>query len=447
MYFKTQKFLILGVSKSGYSACKYLLGEGAECYIYEELKSEKIDKSVSELTGLGAVRLYHDVTDSKLAEIDVFVLSPGVPINHELAVRGKKLGKRIVGELELGFSAFSPTVIGITGTNGKTTTATLINAVLDETELKHELVGNIGIPVTSLINKTDNGTVCVTEISSFQLESVKALCPHVFCVLNIKPDHLERHYSMDNYIFLKKRLLKNMTESEYAVLNFDDETVRQFALETKAKPIWISLKEKVHGGYLKEGKLYYNDEFILDESELTLYGNHNVYNALFAITVCKIIGVETDAICRAIKNFKGVKHRTELIAEINGVKYVNDSKATNTASTISALEMLKNPVVLILGGSEKGEKYDELFKVIKESYVKHVVLTGASRLSMLDSAAKAGMTDVTVTPEFSVAVKIASLFACAGDTVLLSPACASFDGFSGYEERGEAFVREVEKLR
>lgn len=446
MYLKTQKFLVLGVSKSGYSASKYLLIHGAVCYIYEELKTKKIDDAINELTSLGAVRIYADVTDVVFNEIDVVVISPGVPINHEIAIRAKKTGKKIISELEFGFSVMQPTIIGVTGTNGKTTTVSLIDAVLEEAKLKHALMGNVGVPVSSQTDKIDTDTVCVAEVSSFQLESVRTLCPHIACVLNISPDHLERHYSMENYIFLKKRLLKNQSESEYAVLNYDDETVKQFALEIKSKCYWVSVKEKVAGAYLSDGKLFYKDEYVIDENDLTLTGKHNVYNVLFAICVCRLMGIDTENIRAAIKSFKGVKHRTELIAEIRGVKYVNDSKATNTFSTVSALETLKNPTVLILGGSEKGEKYDKLFECIKRTPVKHVVLTGASRLNMFECAEKSGMSDVTVTPNFSCAVKIASMYAVEGDTVLLSPACASFDVFNGFEERGNAFVKEVKKL-
>lgn len=447
MYIKTQKFMVLGISKSGYSACKYILSKGACCYFYEELKSAKIDSAIEELSALGAVCVHKDVSDVFLQGIDVFVVSPGVPINHDITVRAKKLGKKIISELEFGFSASTPLIIGVTGTNGKTTTVTLIDAILKEAEIKSQLLGNVGVPVTSKIDEIDCNTVCVAEVSSFQLETVRAFTPHVACVLNIKPDHLERHYTMDNYVFLKKRLLNNQTESEYAVLNFDDEIVRAFALEIKSKPVWVSLKDRVAGAYLFDGKLFYKDEEIIDEKDLTLPGKHNVYNVLFAIAVAKIIGIKTHDIKNAILTFKGVKHRTELVAEINGVKYVNDSKATNTASTISALEMLKTPTVLILGGSEKGEKYDNLFEIIKKTPVKHLVLTGASRLNMFECAGKNGISDITVTPDFTDAVKIASMFANCGDTVLLSPACASFDAFSSFEERGERFVKEVEKLR
>lgn len=446
MHLKTQKFLILGLSKSGVSVVKYALSKGAFCFIYEQLKNPKIEQAISELTELGAVYVDVDTVNGALENSDVIVLSPGVPINHEIAVNAKKLGKRIIGELEFGFLQFTPPLIAVTGTNGKTTTVTLIDAALREDGRKSCLVGNVGVPITSKIAEIDSDTYCVTEVSSFQLESVNAFCPHVACVLNLTPDHLERHYTMENYIFLKKRIFKNQRESEFTVLNYDDLTVRGFSMETRGKIIWVSLIEQVDGAYVSNGNLYWKGEQVISEAELRLKGKHNVYDSLFAIACLKLVGVKTESIYKAFKNFKGVKHRTELVAQKNGISFYNDSKATNTSSTISALSMMTAPTVLILGGSEKGEEYFELFKKIKESTVKHVVLTGASRFNMLDAAGKVGFSDLTLTSDFDVAIKIACVFAESGDNVLLSPACASFDKFSSFEERGEHFIKVLEGL-
>ncbi len=446
MYLRTQKFLIVGISKSGFSATKYALSQGAECFIYEELKNVKIETSIAELKEGGAKILTPENVYEALDGIDVLVISPGVPINHPVAVKAKQLGKRIIGELEFGFLQFSPTILAITGTNGKTTTATLIDAILKQAEFNTQLVGNVGVPITSVIGEMDKNTVCVTEVSSFQLESINAFCPHVACITNIAPDHLERHYNMDNYIYLKKRIFKNQRESEYTVLNFDDQTVRSFATETRGKLIWTSVNERVDGAYREGGKLYYKDEFIMDESELKLNGEHNLANALVAIAFSKIMGVQTQCIANALRNFKGVKHRVELVCEKNGVCYYNDSKATNTASAISAINMMKRPTVLILGGSEKGEDYYDLFNIIKQSPVTEIILTGASRYNMLSQAGKAGCANITVTASFYSAIKIANMFAKEGDNVLFSPACASFDSFNNFEERGEAFIKAVNEL-
>ena len=446
MYIKTQKFLIMGASKSGFAVVKYLYDHGAKCSVYEELKNAKAQDAVEKLRGLGVNNLTREQVEEELNNIDVLVLSPGVPINHEIAVKAKQMGKRIIGEIEFAYMQFIPPIIAVTGTNGKTTTATLIDKILSEGGIETQLLGNVGVPFTSRVKEINYNTVCVAEISSYQLESMYSFMPHITCILNISPDHLERHYSMENYVFLKKRIFRNQRESEYAVLNYDDKLVRGFFTEVKAKTIWVSLKDKVEGAYRKDGKLYFFDEYIIEENQLKLNGDHNVYNVLFAIAAAKLIGVESESVRRSLAEFRGVRHRIEYVGTKNGVDYFNDSKATNTSSTINALETIKKPTILILGGSEKGENYDALFQKIKECSVKQVILTGASRFNMLDCAGKLGLTDVTVTENFFYAIKIAALFAVEGDAVLLSPACASFDRFNGFEERGDAFVKAVEEL-
>ena len=446
MYLRTQKFLVLGASKSGIAVCNYLLEKGAVCFVYDDVQGNKLENVIKDLENKGAVRVNREEGLKVLSEIDVLVISPGVPINHEFAVMAKKLNKRIIGELEFGFANFNPCIVGVTGTNGKTTTVSMIEWILSNSGVENKLVGNVGTPITSSVSEIKSDTVCVTEVSSFQLESINAFCPHIACVLNIAPDHLERHYTMENYIFLKKRILKNQTASEYAVLNFDDETVKGFALEIKSKPIWVSLYQAVDGAYLEGDDVMFKKEVVLHKNELPLVGEHNVYNALFSVAVCKLLGLKNSEIGDGLKTFKGVKHRLELVATKHDVKFYNDSKSTNTASTISAIHAISEQKVLILGGSEKGESYNKLFDEIKKSNVKHVVLTGASKLNMFTSAVESGFTDLSVVGDFKVSIKVANSFASCGEVVLFSPACASFDNFSSYEERGMAFIKAVEEL-
>ena len=445
MYVKNQKFLVLGVSKSGFAAANHILDKGGVCYFYEEITDPKLTENIKILTARGAINATADV-DGILPEIDIVIISPGIPINHEVAVKAKRMGKRIIGEFTFGYLECSPTFLGITGTNGKTTTVNIISEILKCASVDTRLVGNVGVPVSSSLDGFSTDTMYVAEVSSFQLESVDYFCPHIACVLNISPDHLERHYSMENYVYLKKRIVANLTPSEYAVLNYDDEIVKGFSEETKAKTVWVSASEKIDGAYYKEGKLFYKDEFIIEESELPIKGLHNIYNALFAIAATKTLGIDNESVVSGLKNFKGVRHRIELIAEVNGVKYYDDSKATNTASAISAIESINAEKVLILGGSEKGEKYDKLFETIKRNNVKHVVLTGASKFNMLKSASECGFSDITITFDFKNAVKIAILMAESGDCVVLSPACASFDRFKNYEERGDFFAETVKEF-
>nr|MBO4518281.1 UDP-N-acetylmuramoyl-L-alanine--D-glutamate ligase [Clostridia bacterium] len=439
MFVKNQKFLVLGVSKSGYQAAKYLLDKHAVCYFYEEMSSEKIAAAKAELSALGATEALKEGIDAVLNDIDAVIISPGVPINHPVAVKAKSMGKRILGELEFAYEQFSPTFIAITGTNGKTTTVSLVSDILNQSGIAAKTVGNIGVPLTQEIDGGDKNSVFITEVSSFQLESVSAFCPHISCVLNISPDHLERHYTMENYVFLKKRVFANQKETEYCVLNYDDETVRSFYTAVKAKALWVSLRGEVDGAYLSDGVLYFKGEMVMSADEVPVSGEHNLYNALFAIAVSRLLGVSAEDIARAIKGFRGVPYRNQLVLEKNGVKFVNDSKSTNTASAITAIRAARIPTVLILGGSEKGETYDGLFECIKNSSVKHTVITGKSRRNMLAAADRAGYTDITVCTEFDTAVKIAVMMAESGEQVLLSPACASFDEFSSYIERGERF--------
>ena len=446
MFAKMQKFLILGLSKSGISATEYILSRGGKCYIYDDIKTERIEQVFNRLEGLGGIRVDKEKAKEIISEIDALIISPGVPINHELAVLAKKVGKRILGEFELGFSQLSPVTVAVTGTNGKTTTVSMVENVLSMAGVKNALVGNVGKPVCDNVDKIDNQMVCVAEVSSFQLESVSAFCPHIACVLNISPDHLERHYTMENYVFLKKRIFKNQTSSEYAVLNFDDDIVKSFSAEIKSKVIWVSDRERVDGAFVENGFINFKDEKVISVNELPLFGIHNRYNALFTVAICKLLGLSNEQIRYGLINFKGVKHRLELVLEKKGVKFFNDSKATNTASTISAINSIKGGIVLILGGSEKGENYNNLFVEIKKRGVKHVVLTGASKVNMLSSAVEVGFSDFSVTDGFESSIKIAYAFAENGDSVLFSPACASFDKFSSYEERGEAFIKTVGEL-
>lgn len=445
MNFSNKKFLVLGVSKSGKSAVKFLLSRGSKCYFYEELNSPKIENAISEITDLGAVRIL-DANDQKLMEIDACIISPGIPINHKIAVLMKNSGKRIIGELELGYEALMPQVVGITGTNGKTTTVTMLNDIIKNANKHIVAVGNIGCPITQELENITKQTICVVEVSSFQLESISSFKPDISCVLNITPDHLERHYTFDNYVFLKKRIFLNQKCGDFTVLNYDDEVVKGFASETKGKVVWVSVKNKINGAYEDNGNLYFNEEYIMPSTDIPIGGEHNKYNALFAIAVAKLMGINSEIIASSIREFKGVKHRLEFVAEKDGVKFYNDSKATNTSSTISAISSIKEPLVLILGGSEKGENYDLLFDKIKDSPIRHIVLTGASRYNMLNIAGKKGIGNVTVTPSFECSVKIANMFAEKGDVVLLSPACASFDAFSDYEERGNRFIDIVGSL-
>ena len=444
MYLKRQTFLVLGLSKSGCAAVDFLLKNQAATYIYDDMSGERMEQTIRTLEEKGAKRVKKEDL-ARMSEVcEVLVLSPGIPIDHPIAVAFKRNRKAVVGETELAVRCMRCPIVAITGTNGKTTTVTMLTEVLNKGGLQAVSCGNIGTPMieyTHLINE-----VAVTEISSFQLETLQSLRPHIAIVLNVTEDHLNRHYNMDNYIFLKRKLLKNCGESEYAVLNYDDPIVRGFAEKTRAQVLYFSVKERVVGAYYEEGNLYFGKEKILSASDLPIGGLHNVQNALAVIAAAKIMGISNANIVAALTDFKGVKHRMETLNEVNGVTFIDDSKGTNVDATLKAIESLKKESVLLLGGKNKGYDYDKLFKGLTESKIVHAVLYGENRFALLKSARENHFTSFTLCDRFDFAVRIAALKAKRGQAVLLSPASASFDEFANYEERGERFAEIVQDL-
>ncbi|MBQ8309095.1 MAG: UDP-N-acetylmuramoyl-L-alanine--D-glutamate ligase [Clostridia bacterium] len=445
MYPKQQIFFVLGLSRSGRASAEFLLSQGAKTYIYDDVSSERVETTMQELEEKGAKRVSKELL-MKTAEVcDVLVLSPGIPIDHPLAVAFKRNGKAVVGETELAARYMRCQMVAITGTNGKTTTVSLLTEILRSGGWNAQACGNVGTPMLDF-RELDEKSVAVAEISSFQLETLNSLCPHVAIVLNVTEDHLNRHYNMENYIFLKAKLLKNMSEAEYAVLNYDDRIVRGFAEKTKAKIVWFSVRERVNGAYYENGELYYNGEKICPASELFIHGLHNIQNALSAVAAAKILGLKTSDIARALSSFKGVKHRIERVGEVNGVVYIDDSKGTNVDATVKAVRCMKTETVLLLGGKNKGYDYSALFAELSASNVVHAVLYGENRHELYKCARAQSFEKITLCDRFEFAVRVAAMIATSGQTVLLSPASASFDEFASYEERGDTFVRIVQAL-
>ena len=443
MFLGTDVFLIVGISRSGIAATEFLLSQGAKCYVCDELSSDGIDASIAALCQKGAIKAEASKINEIMPFIDVVVLSPGVPIDNSIPISAKRAGKRIIGEMELGYLYSVCPIVAVTGTNGKTTTCSMIADVLQKAEIKHKLAGNIGIPFTSEISSLDAHTVAVTEVSSFQLETLCSFTPHIAVVTNVSEDHLVRHYTMQNYIFLKSKILANLRESEFAVLNYDDYVVRGFAEKTKGKIIYFSAKEKVDGAYVEDDMIMWRGDAVMDKRLMTLGGEHNLYNALATVAVCKALKIPDTAIAEAIIEFKGIKHRIEFIKSVGGVDFYNDSKATNVDSTVKALRSMTKPTVLLLGGKDKGQSFDELFEACKQLNVVKAVLFGETRYKMLKSAEKVQFENYCVASNMESAVKLAYCEARSGQSVLLSPACASFDEFSGYEERGAKFAEIV----
>lgn len=444
MYFEKQTFLVAGLSRSGIAAAEYLRDRGAEVYVFDDVEDATVEESNRRLTQIGCIPVRKDMLFEKAEMCDVLVLSPGIPVDHTLPVSFRRAGKRIIGESELGALALRCPVVAVTGTNGKTTTVTMLESIFRTAGKNAIACGNVGKPITTCVKELGEEGIAAMEISSFQLETLTSLRPHVAVVLNVSEDHLNRHYNMENYVFLKSRLLKNSTESEYAVLNYDDPVVRAFKDKTKAVVEWFSLKEKVDGAYLENNWLTYNGERIMSRDELPLDGEHNVANALAALAAAKIMGVGNASIIAALKSFRGIRHRLEKIGSVDSVNFIDDSKATNVDSAIKAIESVKGETVLLVGGKDKGYSYEPLFEAIKRSNVVHAVLYGENAFRILDAAVKTGFTSVTLCRPFNLAVRVAYLTAKRGQNVLLSPASASFDAFKNYEERGDKF-REIYK--
>ncbi len=446
MYFKSQKFFVAGMSVSGESSARFLLERGADVYIYDDVVSDKVQAVMTELSGLGAHIVTPDTCESAAQKCDILVLSPGIPIDNALPVSFRRQGKAIIGEEELAAMFLRATAVAVTGTNGKTTTVTMLNEVLCATGAHSVACGNNGHPLIQEVEDLTFNDYAVIEISSFQLETLSSLRPHIAVVTNVTEDHLNRHYNMDNYIFLKSKILKNLRESEYAVLNYDDPIVREFASKTKAKVVYFSMQTRVNGAYYENGGVYFNGEKYFDVTELTVNGVHNAYNALACVAVAGILGLDKKITAQTICAFKGVKHRIQVVREVNGVTYVDDSKGTNVDAALKAAQSMANPTIILLGGKDKGDDYVPLFEGLSATPVIHAIIYGENRFKMLNAAIKAGFVGFSLCSEFNTAVKIAQFIAKPGQCVLLSPASSSFDSFLNYEERGDAFREIVEKI-
>jgi UDP-N-acetylmuramoylalanine--D-glutamate ligase len=412
----------------------------------EQLRNEipaLLDRGITVETGKHGERTFRDQ--------DLIVVSPGVPGNVDPLQHARRLGIPVIGEIELTAQFLQGHIIAITGSNGKTTTTTLTGEIIASGGRKTLVGGNIGTPAITFVEQSSPDTWVVLEISSFQLESIETFRPHISSILNVTPDHLDRHGSMENYIAAKKRIFENQTADDYAVLNSDNEICHSLADGLKPQVLWFSRQHPVErGAYVQGGAIVYRDAYrdneeveIMPVSEIALKGAHNVENVLAAVAIGMAAGVEPAAIRRAIKDFRAVEHRLEYVATLRGVQYYNDSKATNVDATIKALESFPANIHLILGGKDKGGDYSELSPLIAER-VKRVYTIGAAAAKIESQIGSA--VPVTSAQTLDSAVRKAADLAVDGDVVLLAPACASFDQFPSYEHRGRVFKELVQSL-
>ena len=450
MDFRGKKVLVFGTGISGIGAGELLERAGASVILYdgnENLDKDNLRKRFAAESSveilLGSLPL--EVMD----QLELVVLSPGVPTDLPIVNQLREREIPIWGEVELAYRFARGDVLAITGTNGKTTTTALLGEIMKAYSDSVFVVGNIGTPYTGAAMEMKESSVTVAEMSSFQLETIDTFHPKVSAVLNITPDHLNRHHTMEAYIQAKEKITKNQTEEDVCVLNYEDEVLRAFGEKLGAQVLYFSSRRKLERGiYLEDGKIIYADgepEELCAVGELALLGTHNYENVMAASAMAAAYGVPLESIRKTIKSFGGVAHRIEFVAEKDGVAYYNDSKGTNPDAAIKAVEAMNRPTVLIGGGYDKDSSYDAWIDSFGEK-VRYLVLVGATKEKIAETARRKGFDNVILTETFEEAVMESVKLAREGDAVLLSPACASWGMFKNFEERGDKFKELVNHL-
>ena len=452
MNIKDKKVLLVGLAKTGVSTIKKLDKLGASIVVTDIKPKEKLEDILSQLNGLNNVEYILGSHPEDISDIDLTIVSPGVPLDLPFIEKLKESNVKIIGEVELAYTlSNNPIFVGITGTNGKTTTTSLVGEIFKEANRDTYIVGNIGNPVIDTVDYTDKNSVLVTELSSFQLESIDTFRPKVSSILNITEDHLNRHHTMENYINAKARIFENQEKSDFSILNYDDSIVRSLNKNNNASILYFSRKEKVDQGvYLDENNnivisIDGKQITVLNRNELSLPGDHNLENAMAAILMTYVVGVDLEVIKHVLITFKGVEHRLEFVTNKNGIMFVNDSKGTNPDSTIKAIGSYERPIILIAGGMDKHSDFTDMMKCATKN-VKELVLLGETADKIEASARKEGLENITKVKNMEEAVKKAYELAEDGDVVLLSPGCASWDMYPNFEARGLDFKENIYKL-
>ncbi len=449
MNFSKLKALVIGLGKSGVSSAEKLKSLGTTISAIDSSNSSEIKKVASYLESKGIKTSLGEHSFSCLSGIDLVIVSPGVPKNVPILKEAKKLNIPIWSEIELAYRLTDSKIIGVTGTNGKTTTTKLIGEILKQAHFPVVVAGNIGYPLVQAVDEARTGTFLVTELSSFQLETIVEFHPFISVLLNITEDHLDWHDDFEDYAKAKGRIFMNQTTDDFAVVNYDDETVRLVSSNIRASLIPTSKQVKIKNGvYISDSVImagFKEDSPICHVDELKIKGEHNWDNAMAAVGASLAAGVSLTDVREVLIKFEGLKHRMEFVATIRSVTFYNDSKATNPDATVKALTAFNSPVILLLGGRNKGNSFEPIAGALEDK-VKKVVVFGESEKEIIEALKN---TTVKILPAKGMeeAVRIAYTEAVSGDVVLLSPACASFDIFSNYEERGEVFKRAVLALR
>ncbi|MDD6810823.1 MAG: UDP-N-acetylmuramoyl-L-alanine--D-glutamate ligase [Lachnospiraceae bacterium] len=447
-----KKVLVVGSGISGVGATELLSREGAFPILYDEnekLVKEEVKAKLSP-SCKGEV-IIGKLPDEIREQIELVVLSPGVPTDTEFVENFRKKGIKIWGEIELAYTFAKGKVVAITGTNGKTTTTSLVGEIMANYYKSVYVVGNIGNPYTLTAQQATEDTVTVAEISSFQLETIESFHPVVSAILNITPDHLNRHHTMENYIATKEKIAENQTKDDVCVLNYENEYTRAFGENCPAKVVYFSSARKLENGFYLEGEDIYQaqsgkEQKVMNIHDMNLVGMCNVENVMAAIAIAQAMNVPMDVILATVKAFKAVEHRIEFVATKRGVDYYNDSKGTNPDAAIQGIRAMCKPTVLIGGGYDKQSEYDEWIEAF-EGKVKCFVLIGQTREKIAECARKHGVGNIVLADSFEEAFDICVQNAVPGDAVLLSPACASWGMFPNYETRGKLFKEFVKNLK
>lgn len=444
--------LVVGTGISGIAATQLILEERGKVILYDGYKEANKEEILSRFTkNLPHEIIIGELPTEKMQSLDLVVISPGVPTDIPMVEELRQRQIPIWGEVELAYHFSKGSIVGITGTNGKTTTTALVGQIMKTHYSSVYVVGNIGIPYTQMVRDTRIDSVTVAEMSSFQLETIHDFRPNVSAILNISPDHLNRHHTMEAYIEAKLNICRNQTSDDTLVLNYDDLILREVGSTTSAKVLYFSSNHILDSGvYLAGDRIIFEKDniktLVCHTSELKLLGVHNYENVMAGIAIGISMNVPMERIIEGITSFEAVEHRIEYVDEINGVKYYNDSKGTNPDAAIKGIQAMVTPTLLIGGGYDKDSDYEEWIKAF-EHKVKHLVLIGQTREKIAKIAKELGFKEVILADSLQDAVMICHNLAVTGDSVLLSPACASWGMFKNYEERGNMFKELVKQLK
>lgn len=448
---KNKKVLIVGLGESGKAAAQAMIRLEAEVYIQDSKKEDQVDPQLTAFFKGKGVTCYFNQIPPDMGEFDMLIVSPGVSPELPFIIEAQEKGAEIIGELEIAYRIGSGNYVAITGTNGKTTTTTLVGEIFKAARRKTYVVGNIGVAVISASIDAGEDDWLVTETSSFQLETTKYFKPAISAILNLTPDHLNRHHTMKAYGDAKAKVFANQSADGYLVINYDDKDCYKLAAGCKAKVVPFSRKSQLNfGAFLKEDRIVIKGEDgeladICAKDDLLIIGAHNLENVLAAAAIAYFAGIDAETIGKTIAAFGGVAHRIEFAGEIEGVRYYNDSKGTNIDAAVTALAAIEKNIILIAGGDAKGQAFDEFADHFK-GCVKKMILLGRDAHLIQEAADRKGFTDYVFCKNMDDCVRKAYELAQPGDNVLLSPACASWDMYDNFEQRGEHFKNCVSRL-